>query len=231
MTVCDLAVVTALPEELAPVAAGAGLHDVPSRGVAAIGVLQRGTTAAVLWTGAGTIAAARGIDTLLAQVAPRWILCGGIAGSANQTVAVGEAVIASSVMFYDRDVTALGVPLGSVHPGTPAELVPTAHVTLADTLADTPAWHRSPIATGDTFLTAEVLRQMPPHWQKRIRSAGAVDMESAAWALVAEERGVPWAVVRVVSDTTEPGDPPGGATSFRHFCRAAGNVLLNVALS
>lgn len=236
MTRCDLAVVTALAEELTPLLqlrrggsnrhqggrpGGSGEHC-PGRAEPLF--LPGEPSCVLMWTGAGTLAAARGLDRLLDRYAPRWILAGGIAGTSSREIQAGEVVLAEAVGFYDQDVTALGLPPGTVYRGQPPLLVPTATLNMDDLLPPG-ALHRGTVLTGNSFLDDRLLRSLPELWQQRILAAGAIDMESAAWASVAAERGVPWAVVRTVSDQTFS----DARRAFRQTCRQSGELLLRIA--
>ncbi|TVR66961.1 MAG: hypothetical protein EA427_15230, partial [Spirochaetaceae bacterium] len=85
--------------------------------------------------------------------------------------------------------------------------------------------HEGLILTGDSFLDARLLGELPPAWQSRLASAQAADMESAAWATVADNADVPWIVIRYISD----GIRSGARLPFPAACTAAGTILREFA--
>lgn len=238
MVKVDLAIVTALPQELAPVTARWGVPR-PRIGEVYFGASAgasagTGTDArrvAAYATGPGTVAAAIGVTRLLHNVAPELLVAGGIAGGIAMDTP-GGVVFATHVGYYDVDCTALGAVAGSLQRGSspllraPMTLPPASLGERDGSGAENP--REGVILTGDSFLTAELVRALPPVWRERITDALAVDMESAAWAEAAHRVGVPWCVTRLVSDTiniNRVGSESTARLPFTEACRRAGELL------
>lgn len=225
-----VALVTALPMELAPVTDSWG-NTRPEPGVlyyppdGTAGEQHEPTVA--LCTGPGTIAAALHVTELIKTAHPRLIIAGGIAGGVPEDVAPGDIVIARRTGFYDVDLTALGLPAGVLIRGgmadTEAPLRPKREDlerTLRE-LGEDGALHEGLILTGDTFLNPQLLQELPEAWRVRIASSCAVDMESAAWTQAADRAGVPWIVIRLISDSVAS----GSRLPFPAVCLRAGAIL------
>ncbi|SIQ40116.1 Nucleoside phosphorylase [Alkalispirochaeta americana] len=222
------ALLTALPQELAPLVASWGVSR-PRTGVVYRGEGAEGEALAAFCSGPGTIAAALGAARFLSQVKPRALVMGGIAAAGGDGARPGDLVLADRLGFYGVDVTALGVAPGALRKGESperdaplspdlvvgADLHRHLHRRLRGQL------RRGVILTGDCFLDSRLLAELPPVWQERIARAQALDMESAAWAVAADQAGVPWLAARYISD-----DPfRDERLSFAESCRRAGENL------
>ncbi len=229
----EAAIVTALPLELAPVTARWGVGR-PEPGRIYRGVSPGGRRLAAVCTGPGTIDAALGITSLLERVNPPVVFAGGIAGGI--VAGAGTVVLARSVGFYDVDLTGLGIPAGVLHRGAAPNLEaasPNRAVSQSlleeallsaqiSTPEDIPlVVGTGLILSGDCFLDARLWQELPRVWQERIAGAEAVDMESAAWGTVLHRAGVPWSILRYISDEVS-GDR---RLPFPAACAAAGEIL------
>lgn len=194
-------------------------------GVAAVCVLSR----------IGKVAAATTAATLIEKFGVTHLLFTGVAGAGHAGVHVGDIVIAESLLQYDMDASPLfprfEVPLtGLTHFPTDQHLsnVVAGAATkfieqqFLDTIGETerrdfrlavPKVHRGLIASGDQFISSA----------GHIQSLGAalpgllaVEMEGAAVAQVCFELGVPFAVMRTISDNANEAAP----TDFMRFVKA-----------
>ncbi len=167
----------------------------------------------------GKVAAATTATTLVEKFGVTHILFTGVAGAGDVGVKVGDIVVADSLLQYDIDASPLfpkfQVPLtGQSHFGTDQYLsnvvASAANRFLEDEFAtviedaerrdfhlDKPRLHRGLIASGDQFISSA----------GHINALGtalpgllAVEMEGAAVAQVCFELGVPFAVIRTISD-------------------------------
>jgi adenosylhomocysteine nucleosidase len=188
------------------------------------GHLQGRQVVAVL-SGIGKVAAAT-TATLLADafgVSQIWFT--GVAGGLGEDVRVGDVVVADTLLQHDLDASPLfpryevpGLGVSHLHPSSPlvtsfAEAVrdtfslqaftpggPLSHIHL-DTLGlRVPRVHVGLIVSGDQFVNsaqdADTLRHHLP-------DVLAVEMEGAAVAQVCAAFGLPYAVVRTISDRAD----------------------------
>ena len=183
----------------------------------------------------GKVAAATTATTLVEKFGVTHILFTGVAGAGDDAVQVGDIVVADALLQYDIDVSPLfpkfQVPLtGLSHFATDQVLSNLAasaakcflEADFKGAIAATqrqdfgllsPRLHRGLIASGDQFISCA----------KQVNALGAalpgllaVEMEGAAVAQVCFELGVPFAVIRTISDNANE----GAAVDFMQFVKA-----------
>lgn len=154
---------------------------------------------------------------LVLQHRPDFVINTGSAGGLGSGLKVGDVVIGTQTAHHDVDVTAFGYAIGHV-PRMPArfESDPTlcAAAEKAAAAFEHAAVHRGLIVSGDQFVhssesVAEVRRHFP--------DAQAVEMEAAAIAQSCHRFGVPFVVVRAISDLADE----EADTSFETFLKTA----------
>ena len=123
----------------------------------------------------------------------------GVGCSLNENVAIKNVVIASDVCEYDIDMTAIGEPRGYIN-GLNIISIETDSE-LSESLAQCAIRcgekiHRGTIASGDTFIADKGLKAMLSN------EFGAIcgEMEGGAIGHVCRANGVPFAVLRSISD-------------------------------
>ena len=123
----------------------------------------------------------------------------GVGGSLSPDVVIKNVVIATDVCQHDMDITALGDPRGFIH-GVNMIKMPTDEK-LSEKLAQTAIRlgekiHRGGVASGDQFISSREQKDFI------INEFGAIccEMEGAAIGHVCTANGVPFAVVRSISD-------------------------------
>lgn len=169
--------------------------------------------------GIGKVQAAALTQALLDRGAAA-VLFTGVAGGVDPTLRVGDLVVAADALQHDVDVTALGYALGQV-PGYDAvrwvadadlrDRVEAAARTVA--AAEGVRVVVGTVASGDRFVA-------DPEGVARLRSAfgaACAEMEGAAVAQVCAAWGVPWAIVRSISDTADH----AANVDFRAFTKVA----------
>jgi adenosylhomocysteine nucleosidase len=169
----------------------------------------------------GKVAAATTVTALIHRFGVGEVVFTGVAGGLGSAVRIGDVVVADHLVQHDLDATPLfpryEVPLLGMarFPADPAlsgRLAAAAAAFLAHDLGGLPAaahaafglerpqLHRGLVASGDRFIgggaAAAALRADLP-------DALATEMEGAAVAQVCHEYGVPWAVVRTISDSAD----------------------------
>lgn len=167
----------------------------------------------------GKTAAAATAAMLIERFGVTHIIFTGVAGAASGEVAVGDIVIADSLVQHDMDaspffprfeIPLLGIARFRADEAVRTRLARAAQDFLADDAASaldvtdrsefsirTPRIHHGLIASGDRFIgsqaTLDALRADLPDLL-------AVEMEGAAVAQVCHEFGLPFGVVRTISD-------------------------------
>ncbi|MFL6674762.1 MAG: 5'-methylthioadenosine/adenosylhomocysteine nucleosidase [Massilia sp.] len=183
----------------------------------------------------GKVAAAMTATTLVEKFGVTHILFTGVAGSAEQTINVGDIVVAESLVQHDMDASPLfprfEVPLTGLAHFLPDQqlslrLAGAAHdfleqdfgniidaVDREDFRLGQPRVHRGLIASGDQFVNC---REMLNEVSQALPGLIAVEMEGAAVAQVCHEMGVPFAVIRTISDNANE----DAATDFMRFVKS-----------
>ena len=154
---------------------------------------------------------------LVLQHRPDFVINTGSAGGLGSGLKVGDVVIGTQTAHHDVDVTAFGYAIGHV-PQMPARFESDPALCAAAEKAaaafEHAAVHRGLIVSGDQFVhssesVAEVRRHFP--------DAQAVEMEAAAIAQSCHRFGVPFVVVRAISDLADE----QADTSFETFLKTA----------
>jgi adenosylhomocysteine nucleosidase len=153
----------------------------------------------------GKVAAAITATVLISHYEVQSILFTGVAGGLGAGVKVGDVVVADALLQHDMDARPIfprfEVPLYGTdrfwaHPPLSDQLMQAAQTALP---AGTTV-HRGLILSGDVFVNShaqcDALRGLFP-------TALAVEMEGAAVAQVCHDYGLPFAVVRTISDRAD----------------------------
>ena len=183
-----------------------------------VGKLWNRETVAVL-SRIGKVAAAMTAATLVEKFGVTHILFTGVAGSADAAVRVGDVVIAESLVQHDMDASPLfprfEVPLtGLSHLPSDLELSSRlAHAAATFLEGENGATlHRGLIGSGDQFIHDGVRLAA---LKTALPGLLAVEMEGAAVAQVCFELGIPFAVIRTISDNANE----SAAMDFLHFVK------------
>jgi adenosylhomocysteine nucleosidase len=183
----------------------------------------------------GKVAAAMTATTLVEKFGVTHILFTGVAGSGDASVRVGDIVVAESLVQHDMDASPLfprhEVPLTGLSHFASDRQMALALSQAAQRFLElefdktidaqeraafalqAPRVHRGLIASGDQFVSH----------RERIRALGealpgllAVEMEGAAVAQVCFELGIPFGVIRTISDNANE----NAATDFMRFVKS-----------
>ncbi|MBD5770458.1 5'-methylthioadenosine/S-adenosylhomocysteine nucleosidase [Marinomonas colpomeniae] len=176
-----------------------------------------GKDVVLLKSGIGKVNVAVSTTLLLSQFKPEYVINIGSAGGFDPDLNVGDVVISDQVVHHDVDVTAFGYVMGQV-PNMPAtfsadqKLINQAKVAL-NSVTQVQA-KVGLIGTGDSFMSdparVESVRSIFP-------SLVAVEMEAAAVAQVCFKFGIPFVVVRSLSDIAGKESPQ----SFEEYLKVA----------
>ena len=175
--------------------------------------------------GIGKVNAALAASAMVQAGATR-IVFTGVAGAVAPGLGIGDVVVGNRFQQHDADDTAFGNPIGTV-PGEPPywEPDPDLFALVLDVLRalEEPRGHQvvaGPIVSGDQFIAqAEKVA-----WLRATFGASAVEMEGAALAQAANRLGVPFAVVRILSDSAD-GDAVADFPAFLNNAAHRGRDL------
>lgn len=187
----------------------------------------------------GKVASAATVATLIERFDVSGVIFTGVAGSADPDVKVGDIVIAENLVQHDMDTRPLfprfEIPLTGLarfpgHAGLSKNLQDAARFFLQEELKlaisasqqqvfhlHRPRVHYGLIASGDEFISStDRLQQLRQHFPDLL----AVEMEGAAVAQVCHEFGIPFSVIRTISDSADE----QSAVDFLAFIREVASV-------
>jgi 5'-methylthioadenosine/S-adenosylhomocysteine nucleosidase len=154
-------------------------------------------------SGVGKVQAAAATADVLARRRPSIVLNVGVAGGLAPELGIGDLVVADAVVQHDVDLAAFGHPPGvlpEVDTRIPVDrTVVDGLLAAARAVAPHVRAVAGLVATGDQFISDE---------SQKARLHGrfgalAVEMEAAAIGFVARARGVPFGVLRSLSDAAD----------------------------
>lgn len=156
--------------------------------------------------GIGKVNAALGALTLLREFAPALVINTGVAGGTGSAAGIMDVVVGERVAYHDV-WCGPGTEWGEAA-GCPRFFRSDPALVALSLFDDDPTVTRGLIASGDIFVSQpeEVAR-----FRELYPDVMAVDMESAAIAQTCFLNGVPFLVMRVISDT------PGGADNIAQY--------------
>jgi adenosylhomocysteine nucleosidase len=228
-----IGVVSAMPEELAAVLEELDADRVDEHGGRRfhLGRLH-GRDVVCVVSRIGKVAAAATTALLVERFAASSILFTGVAGAVSPGLAVGDVVVARTLLQHDLDATPIfpryEIPLlGLSEVPTDPALTERAAAAARDFVGASRV-HAGLVVSGDQFFASSAAIA---ELRERLPTALAVEMEGAAVAQVCHELGVPCAVVRTISDA---GDDTA-AHDFGHFlsnvCGAYARAIVRGVLS
>ncbi len=184
------------------------MADLSARTVAGMdffeGTLQ-GLPAVVVQCGVGKVNAAMCTQVLASTFGVTHVVNTGVAGSLNADLDIGDLVVSTDAMYHDFDCHSLSdaYPVGQV-PGLAVRAFPadTDLCSLAYRAAEAvnPGHtHRGRVASGDQFVCQSA------HKAQIVKDTGALctEMEGAAIAHAAWRNGLPFAILRAISDKAD----------------------------
>ncbi len=149
----------------------------------------------------GKVLASLTAQRLIDRYNPRAIIMTGVSGALRDSLSIGNVVVGSSYMQHDVDARALGLPRG-ILPGSTIGILNADDALVSLALSATfpkIAVLQGRILSGDQFFTEEET------WEKKYlfdeMNGVAIDMESAAVALVCSINGIPFVALRVICST------------------------------
>ena len=165
--------------------------------------LLRGLPVVVVQCGVGKVNAALSAQILCDCFGVTHLVNTGIAGSLNPKLDIGDLVVSTDAIYHDFDCTPFGYPPCRV-PGMDADAFPADRSLMELALSAAEAVNPGHcalgrIASGDQFIAS------PERKDRIVSLTGAVctEMEGAAIAHAACRNGVPFVILRAISDKAD----------------------------
>ena len=179
-----------------------------------------GRNVVVATSGVGKVFAAICAEAMILRFGVTALLNTGVAGGLSPMLEVGDVVLADEVVQHDMNTCALGDPKGLLS-GLNIVKIPADQTLLKALCSATAALDYNgmvgTIASGDLF----VEKQTTKDGLVRDFDALACEMEGAAIGHVAFVNGVPFAVLRTISDG-------GDGMEFSEFCPLAAKTAVAI---
>jgi len=159
----------------------------------------------------GKVAAAMSATILITKFNSSKIFFSGVAGGLDESLEIGDLILAKSLCHHDVDITAFGHPKGhipevGVFIKTSNEL---RNLALDVAKKNNIKVKEGIVATGDQFVSnSETKKNIVKNF-----NASALEMEGVAVAQVAQELEVPCLILRSISDKAN-GDAPSNFDEF-----------------
>ena len=153
--------------------------------------------------GIGKVAAAMCAQTMILKYAPDRIINTGVGGSLSEKLAIGDIAVAESLVQHDMDTSPLGDPVGLIS-GINIVNIPCDEKVVETLVKGVEALEgikalKGVIASGDQFIADTAKKD----YIKNNFNAVVCEMEGASIAQVCYTNGVPFGVVRAVSDCAD----------------------------
>lgn len=192
----------AMPEEIEPIISK--LENLKETQYAANKYYEgayNGQEVVVAYSKIGKVFATLTATSLIEKFGCDTLLFSGVAGAISDELKVGDLIIAESLCQHDLDITAFGHTHGYVPEGEVCVLSDEKLRVVAKKVAKTKGLtlKEGIIATGDQFV-ADTQRK---EWISKTFNADALEMEGAAVAVVCNALGVPFFILRAISDSAD----------------------------
>ncbi len=226
MTSRKIAIMGAMPEEIEPIISK--LENLKETQYAANKYYEgtyNGKEVVVAYSKIGKVFATLTATSLIEKFGCDTLLFSGVAGAISDELKVGDLIIAESLCQHDLDITAFGHAHGYVPEGEVCVLSDEKLRAVAKKVAGTKSLilKEGIIATGDQFV-ADAQRK---EWISKTFNADALEMEGAAVAVVCNALGVPFFILRAISDSADM----DASFNFDEFLESSAKISADFILS
>lgn len=181
----------------------------------------KGLPVAVVRCGIGKVNAAMCTQVLIDRCNVTHIINTGIAGSLCAELDIGDLVVSQDAMYHDFDRVHFGYPMGRV-PGSDVTAYPADEALMAYAFACAEAVNPGHtrigrVASGDQFVADAQTKERII----AVTNALCTEMEGAAIAQTAYRNGIPFAILRAISDKADNSaqmDYPAFEKQAAHRC-------------
>ena len=178
-----------------------------------------GKRAVAVKCGVGKVFAALAAQAMILGFSPDLIINTGVAGNLSDALSIGDVVVSSAVVQHDMDTSPLGDPVGLIS-GINKVFIEsdTDAANLMCRVLEQLGVHyaRGVVASGDQFVASKEKRD----FIKATFGASCCEMEGAAVGQVCYASGVPFLVLRALSDDANGASPD----DFPAYCAKVSEV-------
>ncbi len=164
-------------------------------------ISYKGNEIVIAYSKIGKVFASLTASTMIEKFGCQKLLFSGVAGAISEDLKIGDLIVADKLCQHDLDITAFGhpfgyVPEGSIYVDSDKEL---KNIAFGVAKEKGIKLKSGIIATGDQFIADKEKKE----WIKNTFKADALEMEGAAVGVVCEALGVPFFVLRAISDAAD----------------------------
>lgn len=197
-----IAIMGAMSEEIEPILKMVGSYTTTEyAGNKYYEASYKGVELVIAYSKIGKVFSSLTASMMIEHFGAEMLLFSGVAGAISPSLKVGDLIIATKLSQHDLDITAFGHPYGYVPEG--AVFVPTDErlVALGKSVAVElgKSVCEGVIATGDQFVANEERK----NWIGSEFGADALEMEGGSVAVVCNALGVPFFILRAISDAAD----------------------------
>jgi adenosylhomocysteine/aminodeoxyfutalosine nucleosidase len=197
-----IAIMGAMPEEIDPLLAKVeNINKIEYAKNIYYEATYRGKDIVIAYSKIGKVFASLTATILIEKFGCNQLLFSGVAGAINPELKIGDLIIAKALCQHDLDITAFGHPHGYVPEG---EVCISTDERLRDIAKEVAVKNsltlkEGIVATGDQFVASSDRKEFISTTFK----ADALEMEGASVAVVCDALGVPFFVLRAISDSAD----------------------------
>lgn len=153
------------------------------------------------------------------------LLFSGVAGAVSSDLKIGDLIVAKKLAQHDLDITAFGHPYGYVPEGAVFENASEELIDIAKEVAKSKdiSLKEGVIVTGDQFICDEKRKD----WIAKTFNADALEMEGASVAVTCNALGVPFFILRSISDAADM----DASFSFDEFMISSAKISADFIIS
>lgn len=185
-----------------------------------------GQPVTVVQSGIGKVNATIATALLIQEFAVDVVINTGSAGGIGADLAIGDLVVATNLAYHDADNRSFGYTYGQIPQMAAQFNADDATGKMIDQAAAEMGMHvhKGLIVTGDSFVSStEQIEKIQNHFPEAL----ATEMEGGAVAQTCVQFGVPFAVVRAISDVSDE----EATVNFDEFVLLAGKRSAELVLS
>ena len=173
----------------------------------------------------GKVFASLTATTMIEKFGAQKLLFSGVAGAINPSLNIGDLIVATKLTQHDLDISAFGHPFGFVPEGKVFVESDKKLLTLAKEVAASKGitLQEGIIATGDQFVHDNKRKE----WIEKTFKADALEMEGASVAVVCDALGVPFFILRSISDSADM----DAGFDFEEFLKSSSKQSANFIIS
>ena len=221
-----LAIMGAMPEEIEPLLNFFGNYETVNYANNKYYVANyKGNEIVIAYSKIGKVNSTITAATLIEKFGCDKLLFSGVAGAVSSDLKIGDLVVATKLAQHDLDISAFGHPYGFVPEGAVFEEANKDLIEVAKSVAKDKGitLKEGTIVTGDQFVCENERKE----WIAKTFDAAALEMEGASVAVTCNALGVPFFILRAISDAADM----DASFNFDEFLETSAKVSADFVIS